>query len=150
MVKTRSMAKIESELCRSWHRLHTEVRDMILHTILVDSRANKYAANDSAPGATPYHNISFLATVCLEWKVFFERNTFKQLILVDSDLPVFKEVVERSPVRLAYVHHVLLHIQLPEYNCDDCKEEEDQNTINRLSPFGNPKGMGMLEDLLKD
>ncbi|KAK7215358.1 hypothetical protein V2G26_003361 [Clonostachys chloroleuca] len=150
MVKTRSMAKVESELCRSWYRLHNEVQDMILHTVLRDARANKYAANDSASGATPYHNISLLATVRLKWKVFFERNTFKQLVLVDSDLPSFQEVVERSPVRLAYVHYVLLQIQLPEYNCDDCREQENQYTINRSSPFGSPERVDMLGDILED
>ncbi|CAH0005064.1 unnamed protein product [Clonostachys byssicola] len=144
MVKTRSMTKGELELSRSWYRLPNEVQDMILETILLDARANKYAANDSASGATSCHNISLMASVCLKWKVFFERNTFKQLVLVHSDLPMFQEVVERSPVRLAYVHYVLLQIQLSEYNCDDCKEEEDQYTINR------PERVDMLEDILED
>lgn len=65
-------------------------------------------------------------------QAFFETHTFRRLTLRPACLLDFDKLVQgKRKVRFCYIKHVRLHIELEEYDCTVCKQEEDDTTIQR-------------------
>ena len=73
-----------------------------------------------------------LPSVCRDWQDFFEPHLFRQLVVDNSRLSVFREAIEHHPERLLYIQDIMLRVKLPEYDCPTCRQVEDEVTISRL------------------
>jgi hypothetical protein len=75
--------------------------------------------------------VARLATVSREWQRAFESFTFRRLTIRSSSLEKFGDLVAgTNAVRLSYIRHLWLKIELNEYHCNDCQKAEDRPTIN--------------------
>ena len=103
----------------SWLRFPPELQLMILNYLVesaeLESQASVYAA------------------VCRQWQEFFEPVLFKRLILHQSDIKKFGDIVQGE--RVAFVKWVWLRLELPAYGCNDCtkpgssEERQDHNKL---------------------
>lgn len=112
----------------SWSSLPAELHVCIFQ-YLVHDRRRQYQS--------PYHrqwerNIastpavqSQYAAVNREWQSYFEAQTFKYIILEDSDVLNFGKYVMLSQ-RGALVRWIWLRITLPSYGCDRCHKQETE------------------------
>lgn len=77
------------------------------------------------------NGISHLPSVCRDWQILFEAFTFKEILVNTPRIASLHEVVQHRPERVALIRHILLRIELAEYDCDDCDKAEDEATISR-------------------
>ena len=98
----------------------------------------------SDPFAPAYRRLARLARVCKDWRDYFQVPRFKQLVLDESTIPEFRQAIEHTPMRLAYIENILLRIKLPEYGCDACKRAEDDSTIDQYVTFTRSLMTGRL------
>ncbi|CAH0037148.1 unnamed protein product [Clonostachys rhizophaga] len=125
MVRIRHMRRVE---VASWCRLPAEIQAMILGEIVAEADAT-LKVDQASVSAKPNQGIGRLASVCRDWQGFFERHTFKRLLLIESNLSGFEQVILSRPVRLTYIQNLLLRIKLSVYNCKACEQPEDASTI---------------------
>ena len=106
----------------SWQRLPTEVRWLILDN-LRDFKCRQYESPErrrkrreaGGPSQAAY------ASVCREWRRFFEEANFEKLILHQDDIPMLASVVPRCGGLLRWIW---LRIELPTYDCSLCDDPE--------------------------
>ncbi|KAK7751103.1 hypothetical protein SLS62_006932 [Diatrype stigma] len=104
-----------------WSDLPWEMRRMVLEAL-----AREYRRSNSPGGLASY------ATVCGEWRYFFETKTFAQLVLTPSRVSDLHRFVPSGKRRL--VKHIWLRILLRRYGCKVCGEFESmQATIKNDS-----------------
>ncbi|KAF4445500.1 F-box domain-containing protein [Fusarium austroafricanum] len=110
----------------SWDSLPSEIRLMVLRCIAPRTK-NHECEFPSAP---------ILATVSQEWKGFFERNTFQNLALDNTDLHAFSSAVRgENVVRLDYIKKLRVRVNLLTYTARiAAKPESATNAIqnNRI------------------
>ena len=106
----------------SWLSLPAELRLAILEDLANDCNENNLK-----------HIQPVCATICGEWQAFFERETFRKVVLHASCLETFKQLIDR---RQAFppIKHIWLRVELGVYNCESCKtressEETEKNNI---------------------
>jgi hypothetical protein len=123
----RATATIESilwkQISRPWAGLPLLVQEAVLKELAQDY--NRYEVMDKR------HRAAY-ATVNLQWQEFFEKLNFNKLVLADSDLERFGEIVRRrtphnksgkescqpsSLSRMPRIRHIWLQIQLLPYTC---------------------------------
>ncbi|EPE02661.1 hypothetical protein F503_04010 [Ophiostoma piceae UAMH 11346] len=124
----------------AWDQLPSEIQLKIWDILAEDVLCRRIAwkedldAND-ALDLPP--SLAACAAVNRSWNTFFERITFRQLVLYSRTGAVnqFREIVKgKKIVRLEYIRHLRLHIQLADYDCTKChkretlKEVKDHNT----------------------
>ncbi|KAH7144594.1 hypothetical protein B0J13DRAFT_635842 [Dactylonectria estremocensis] len=110
----------------SWLSLPSEIRLMILGYVAAKPTGVKVEATQGQQKMT----IAKLATICLEWQSFFEKHTFRRLVLEPSTLTYFaKSVNGKNAIRLGYIRFIWLRIKLSEYDCPSCTVSEDEATI---------------------
>lgn len=108
---------------RSWGRLPTELKDMILE------RATWEARSGARWWFTGQEQLGPLTTVCRDWQIFFERKLFKRLILrTEADLERFADIVQGR--RRAYLEWLWLCIELPMYDCGRCHHYETREEVH--------------------
>ncbi|KAI7770966.1 hypothetical protein LZL87_004753 [Fusarium oxysporum] len=90
----------------SWNSLPPEVHRMVLQSAI----PRKKTPN------CPFPTAPVLATVSREWQDFFERRTFKDLALTNSDLYAFAKAVKSDVSRLGYIRTLRLRINLMPYS----------------------------------
>ncbi|KAK3934921.1 hypothetical protein QBC46DRAFT_425346 [Diplogelasinospora grovesii] len=97
----------------SWGYLVPEVRFMILGALIQDG-----------------YRLGLYATVCREWQRAIEKKIFSRLKLTSSRLADFGNMIHRNR---ALVRYVWLCIELREYPCLPCTEDESEReaTLNR-------------------
>ncbi|KAF4964064.1 hypothetical protein FZEAL_10891 [Fusarium zealandicum] len=94
----------------SWASLSPEIHMLILQCIIP-----KYGSIETRTDRG-FGKASSLATVSREWQSFFEKETFRRMALVSSDLPAFAKAVRgKNAIRLNYINRLWLHIELAEY-----------------------------------
>lgn len=100
----------------SWLDLPAELRDMILEVV-----AQAYS-HKSEPGARVGY-----ATVSREWQLFFEEETFRKLVVDQTQLVKLESLFgsKENQRRREYVKHLQLIVKLKECGCDACQPEED-------------------------
>lgn len=105
----------------SWASLPVEIRQMILRLVglPISGRRNNELGSPK---------VAQFATVCLEWQIFFERCTFRRLVLDLDSLGKFDAIVRRHDTRLGYIRKLWLRVRLSKYKCPDCDEPEDEAT----------------------
>lgn len=88
-----------------------------------------------------------IASVCSEWQAFFERRSFRKLVLHVSDLAKFEKMVKRRTnsrnavqsrsranrasegstlkvARMPQIKHIWLRNELNRYDCPKCRDPE--------------------------
>ena len=120
MVSTRSIARREA---RSWTRFPYEIRLEILQMVL-DEHPKASTLNPACEGCSSASKVFSLASVCEEWQDFFERWTFRRLVLDKSSLPTFRTAITRDQRRLLYIHKICLRIELAEYGGDSGSQDD--------------------------
>ncbi len=103
-----------------WQMLPPEIRLMIL-----DCVAHGYDEKFE-----PFARAGY-ATVCKDWQAFWERWTFKRLIICQGNLSDLKRLLHRVKSRLDYVEHLWLRIRLEEHDGIIKHSLEDGDTISR-------------------
>lgn len=118
-----------------WEKLPSILRHAILKNLVTDR-------NYGAPGRGKRY--AAYATVCSEWQAFFEEINFGKLILRDSDVVAFKEIVKRrakgrntdwcrtrsqralaaTTSSMPRIRHVWLRVELHRYGCWFCREPQ--------------------------
>lgn len=100
----------------SWHYLPAELRQQVFDEIVKENV-----------------RLTWYSSVSREWQAFFEPKIFHTVRLSQSDFdPAFFDFESVfTPYRIALVRKLWLHIDLPRYNCPDCDECEDEETIRR-------------------
>lgn len=76
------------------------------------------------------HSLSNYAYVSRKWQAFFEKITYCRLIIRSSqdDLDHLAADVRGRP---HLIRHIVLRIELEEYDCTVCKIREDDEAITR-------------------
>lgn len=103
-----------------WHQLPRELRWLIFDSI----------TKDYTRKLDPLARVSYV-TVCREWQLVFERETFSQLVLDQDRLQDLDNFVTYNERRRYSVKILFLRIKLEEYNCSVCESLEDDDTIKR-------------------
>lgn len=107
-----------------WASLPAEVRQLILDFVCLPKSVKSF-------NILGYPKVARLASVCLEWQAFFEAHTFRRLVLNPGSLDEFEAIIRRDDIRLAYIQKLWLRIELSEYECPECDEEEDGPTMRK-------------------
>lgn len=100
----------------SWASLPVEVRQMIL-SLVGSPNAGRRSIT-----------VARFATVCWEWRVFFEACAFRRLVLDPDSVGEFDAIIRRYDTRLRYIRKLWLRVRLPKYECPDCDKPEDRAT----------------------
>ncbi|KAL6788166.1 hypothetical protein J3E68DRAFT_444843 [Trichoderma sp. SZMC 28012] len=108
----------------SWMYLPTELRLMILRrlTFLI------YWSKEGDVQERRREKCAY-AAVSREWQAFFERWTFRDLTLHQSDLAEFGKITQDNINRQMSVQFICLRMELPEYDCKKCKKEESPEEV---------------------
>ncbi|KAL9616419.1 MAG: hypothetical protein Q9160_008718 [Pyrenula sp. 1 TL-2023] len=99
----------------NWSLLSPEIRVAVLEFVAQDPSSGNSNITE--------HPLARLATVCKEWRDFFERRNFHRLVLRQSCLTKFASVMK---YRRELVRHIWLRIELRKYNCPSCKRVESR------------------------
>ncbi|KAI1773514.1 hypothetical protein F4818DRAFT_452960 [Hypoxylon cercidicola] len=77
-------------------------------------------------------NTTLYATVCRQWQAILERKHFERIQLSRERLPDFAEIVQGPRRKL--VQHIMLRVELAEYQCCNCwkRENPDEKEANSL------------------
>ncbi|KAM0330028.1 hypothetical protein ACHAQA_004198 [Verticillium albo-atrum] len=98
----------------NWSQIPREVRHMVFDQLVL------------MKGYYCMHVYTRYSLVCKEWWMFFEPVVYERLVLNQNDLFDFDRLaIARNKVRLGYVRHVWLRIELIQYNCKRCQAPED-------------------------
>ncbi|KPM40299.1 hypothetical protein AK830_g6275 [Neonectria ditissima] len=112
-----------------WNSLPPEIHLHILELFIADNV--KKNARASVRGQKKL-GVALFATVCREWQFFFEKFTFRRLVLDASALPAFATATRgHNVVRLTYIRHLWLRMKLLNYTCRSCSKPENALTISR-------------------
>lgn len=137
-----------------WEKLPSIVR----HAILTKLAAGR---DDGAAGRRRRRTRSFAAyaSVCPEWQAFFEEINFRKLILHDSDVVAFKEIVKRrtkgrniagcqtrsqravaaTVSSMPRIRHIWLRVELQRYGCWFCRKiQGDLELLKCVLPSNLP------------
>lgn len=113
----------------SWNILPQELRCLILETIIDESRDLRLEACQPQHGGA---SIGHLASVCRDWQPFFEKSTFRRIVLDVQDLPKFAEAMQGiKGARLNYIRRLWFRIKLAKYNCCSCTKQENGISVSR-------------------
>ncbi|KAM5356659.1 hypothetical protein ACJ41O_003305 [Fusarium nematophilum] len=104
-----------------WNNLPLELRWMIFELVAsTNPRAGRYA---------PY------ATVSTDWQHFFERLTFRRIVVDQDRLPYFEGCINTESTtsrrRQRYLKRLCLYVKLDPYGCMVCRMKEDSQTADR-------------------
>lgn len=129
-------SKLQADIKFPWFRTPLVVQEIILKEL-----AGSYDGISKEDG----HRRAACATVCSEWQAFFERRSFRKLVLHASDLSEFAKIVKRraggekckksGPNRrqsvagatsstvscMPQIQHIWLRIELLRYQCPGCR-----------------------------
>ncbi|OAA52027.1 hypothetical protein NOR_00620 [Metarhizium rileyi] len=106
-----------TQTCASWLSLPPEVRLQILDLVRQNGRR---------------HRLALYATVCSEWQDFFEKMTFRHLLVDDTSLQDFARIMDgKNTRRTGNVGHIFFLIGLPGYPCPSCYKPENWFEIHR-------------------
>ncbi|KAK7981550.1 hypothetical protein PG988_003788 [Apiospora saccharicola] len=109
---------------KGWAKLPAELRIMILENVCSTRFTYEWSGasleEKRRPPLAPY------ARVCREWQPHFESLTFRSLTLHQGDLDDFQYCLVRQPRRIAYLRWVHLRLALREYDCDRCRQPENE------------------------
>ncbi|KAF5689861.1 hypothetical protein FDENT_4175 [Fusarium denticulatum] len=101
-----------------WSSLPVELRLQIFGYV---AGKQKHRATDLAP----------YACVSPEWQNYFERITFRRLLIDNSQLDRFSKATEgEKAMRLSYIRYLCLRIKLQDYDYPECDRPESHATIN--------------------
>ncbi|KAF5721015.1 hypothetical protein FMUND_3918 [Fusarium mundagurra] len=101
-----------------WSSLPVELRLQIFGYV---AGKQKYRATDF----TPY------VCVSSEWQDYFERLTFRRLLIDNSQLDRFSKATEgEKAMRLSYIRYLCLRVKLQDYDYPECDRPESHATIN--------------------
>ncbi|KAL1858867.1 hypothetical protein VTK73DRAFT_7783 [Phialemonium thermophilum] len=104
-----------------WGALAAEIRLMILECAALAHREQ----------SEPRARVGY-ATVCREWRAFWEKETFRRIIVHQHRVHDLDSFVGRPDAsRVDYVEHIWLRVELDEYGCDACQVLEDGATLRR-------------------
>ncbi|KAF5630107.1 hypothetical protein F52700_7465 [Fusarium sp. NRRL 52700] len=84
-------------------------------------------------GKQKYRTTKLTPYVCVssEWQDYFERFTFRRLLIDNSQLVRFSKITDgEKAVRLSYIHYLCLRIKLQDYDHPECNRPESHATIN--------------------
>ena len=121
----------------SWAQLPSEIKFQILKHV----KYVTYKYKDSQLGypqrkGRSRHKLWRFANTCQEWRDFFERHTFKRLVLTEQSIITFDQVISRRKCRLEYIEHIILRVRLLSYSAAESKAEEDDLTIRKYVATG--------------
>jgi hypothetical protein len=104
----------------SWERLPLEISRIILETV----------ADDYNSETEPYARADY-ASVCQEWQAFFERRTFRRLVLDQERIHELERYMcqDATRYRQDYLKHLFLRVRLGEYDCTTCEQKETARSI---------------------
>ncbi|KJK86663.1 hypothetical protein H633G_09482 [Metarhizium anisopliae BRIP 53284] len=112
----------------TWLDLPPELRFEILNLV---SQGDGNDRLDFYGGERPDRLASY-ATVCSEWQSFFEKMTFRHLLVDDTAVQEFARIMSgKNARRTTYVRHLLFLIVLPGYSCPSCHKLESWFDIYR-------------------
>lgn len=115
----------------TWLDLPPELRFEILNLV---SQGDGNDRLDFYGGERPDRLASY-ATVCSEWQSFFEKMTFRHLLVHDTAVQEFARIMSgKNARRTTYVRHLLFLIVLPGYSCPSCHKLESWFDIYRYDP----------------
>ncbi|KAF5588635.1 hypothetical protein FPANT_6553 [Fusarium pseudoanthophilum] len=101
-----------------WLSLPVELRLQIFGYV---AEKQKYRATD----------FNRYACVSSEWQNYFERITFRRLLIDNSQLdPLSKATEGEKAVRLSYIRYLCLRIELQDYDYPECDTPEPHDTRN--------------------
>ncbi|RSL81075.1 hypothetical protein CEP51_006119 [Fusarium floridanum] len=107
----------------SWCLLFLEIRLLILECIFPKNGHVETIVDRGFPKA------SSLATVCREWRYFFEKETFRRLAITSSDIAEFSRAVSgENSVRLNYISRLRYYIRLAQYT--ECLLDKPESAAN--------------------
>lgn len=99
-----------------WQTLPAEIRLIIL----------EFLVSQAGHGTG---RLSKYASVCLDWKAFLEKVTFRSINLPYSPFEIITFQSYMSGSRVAACKKITFHISLRSYTCDGCDKKEDEATI---------------------
>lgn len=131
----RGKVKIPAAVKLPWCELPLLVQDIILGEL-----AGDYDDGSTEDGKAR----AAYASVCSDWQAFFEKISFRKLVLHDADLDEFEKIVKRrvkgrkivgrrtkgkqvaealasTTSRMPRIQHIWLRAELLNYECWDCK-----------------------------
>lgn len=119
----------------SWLKLPPEIRFKILDLVSQDGPAFQ---DRREPRDSRDHRLGLYATVCSEWQWFFEKITFRHLLVDDTALEDFGRITSgKNTRRTSNVRHILFLIVLPGYSCPSCHKLESWFEIYRYLSCSN-------------
>ncbi|KAF5967684.1 hypothetical protein FCOIX_11811 [Fusarium coicis] len=87
-----------------------------------------YVAEKQKYRATAFNRY---ACVSSEWQNYFERFTFRRLLIDNSQLDRFSKISEGDKaVRLSYIRYLCLRVKLQDYDYPECDRPESHDTMN--------------------
>lgn len=116
----------------SWLNLPPEMRFEILDLVSQDDRDPRHTWCTKPDRLSPY------ATVCSEWQTFFEKVTFRHLLVDNTALEDFGRIMSgKNTDRTSNLRHMLFVIVLPGYSCPSCHKLESWFDIYQYVPSSN-------------
>ncbi|KAF5641451.1 uncharacterized protein FTJAE_4103 [Fusarium tjaetaba] len=101
-----------------WSSLPVELRLQIFGYV---AEKQKYRATD----------LNRYACVSSEWQNYFERITFRRLLIDNSQLDRLSKATEgEKAVRLSYIRYLCLRVELQDYDYRECDRPESHDTRN--------------------
>ena len=119
----------------AWDQLPSEIRLKIWDILAEDVLCRRIAWKEHLDADEPLEpppSLAACAAVDRSWNLFFERVTFRQLVLYSGTGAVdqFRRMVKgKNIVRLEYIRHLRLHILLDDYDCTKCYKRETPREI---------------------
>ncbi|KAI1419382.1 hypothetical protein F5Y12DRAFT_793975 [Xylaria sp. FL1777] len=103
-------------MASQWQALPLEIKHMILEIVLLHSSKR--------------HQKSAYAIVSKEWQTFFEKRIFHRLVLRQSSIVKFGQLIQHR--RRELLQHLWLRIELPKYhrNASEMRETNSEKTKN--------------------
>lgn len=112
-----------------WNDLPREVRLFVWDLLVQDAAEERLACRLRPDSGRAPLSLASSAATSREWQDYFERVTFRRLVIHDGQVEEFAAIVRgRRSVRLGYIQHLRLHARLQEYKCPECRDTEDGAT----------------------
>lgn len=145
--KAVTSAKLPGAVTFPWCRFPLLVQDIILGELAGDC--------DGGPTQGGRDRAAY-AAVCSDWQAFFEKISFRKLVLHDGDLDYFEEIVKRrvksektvrrrsrgqqaaevlasTKSRMPRIQHIWLRAELLNYDCWNCKIPQTPKEVVRYA-----------------
>ncbi|KAL1895399.1 hypothetical protein Sste5346_005205 [Sporothrix stenoceras] len=116
-----------------WSSLPTELRLVVFDRLARITEADRRALKLQLDTTTKPPSMATYTAVCREWHWFFEPYNFRRLVIDDSEVGQFAELV-KGPTkrhRLAFIRHLHFHGRLDDYDCSQCTEKSDEDASVR-------------------